>query len=65
MIVRAFTLFLIFAIVFFTLYWVALRTKFFNVTRVVEIVKTSAIVIIAAASAVIAVAIIVNIDKLF
>ena len=65
MIARAIFLFLVFAIVFFTLYWAAFRARFFNVTRVVEIVKTSALVVIAVASAVMAVATIVSIDKLF
>lgn len=65
MIARAIVLFLIFAFVFFTLYWTVFRTRFFNASRLAEIAKTTALVVIAIASAIVSIVAITNLDKLF
>lgn len=64
MIARAALFFLIFAFVFFGLYWTVFRTNYFTAERVLKIVKTFGIVVISIASAFIVMIAMTIIDKL-
>lgn len=64
MIARFILFLVVFAVLFFSLYWAVFRTKFFTAERVLEIVKTFGIAIIALASAGLIVGAILMFDQL-